>query len=467
MPTADPLLDVNDLDASNYITKIKTANTVFFQYVHEPYRNVDVEVDYIDDDAGTASSLLLSESPYNIYCFAEDDWSFQTTLSVDKSPNWLAANVPTPNMTVGNGNEVSFIAVDAFMASVGQVITLDLTPPTINPITLSSDETNINVTVSLDETGTVWCQAVRKDFNPPTILEILALRHQRQRRCLLRRIAQCSDGVALLPNARPFRVEGEALGLVLPEAAEQLKRFPEVFQVHHHAVDLVAGDSQETRSQAVASVLQALREEDGVFGPVMAQEAVPMLRGWRDEAWPVKASFHQEPPLERSAGPLFGVPGYGCHVNGFQCLNGATMLWVARRSRTPGGLSHGEVPQENVKRECWEEARVPEEISSSAQPCGVVSYVQLRGWGIKRDVLFCYDLQLPEDFEPHAGDGEVESFSLMSLEDVVDSLAAEGAEPDWKPNVCLVILDMLVRRGVLQPEEDGYVELVHGLRRSS
>ncbi|CAK8989373.1 unnamed protein product [Durusdinium trenchii] len=173
MPTADPLLDVNDLDASNYITKIKTANTVFFQYVHEPYRNVDVEVDYIDDDAGTASSLLLSESPYNIYCFAEDDWSFQTTLSVDKSPNWLAANVPTPNMTVGNGNEVSFIAVDAFMASVGQVITLDLTPPTINPITLSSDETNINVTVSLDETGTVWCQAVRKDFNPPTILEIL------------------------------------------------------------------------------------------------------------------------------------------------------------------------------------------------------------------------------------------------------------------------------------------------------
>ncbi|CAK9109930.1 Nudix hydrolase 20 [Durusdinium trenchii] len=157
------------------------------------------------------------------------------------------------------------------------------------------------------------------------------------------------------------------------------------------------------------------------------------------------------------------------------------MLWVARRSRSKptypgcldhlvaGGLSHGEVPQENVKRECWEEARVPEEISSSAQPCGVVSYVQVdeTGWGIKRDVLFCYDLQLPEDFEPHAGDGEVESFSLMSLEDVVDSLAAEGAEPDWKPNVCLVILDMLVRRGVLQPEEDGYVELVHGLRRSS
>lgn len=174
LPSTDATnLDVNDVDASNYITKIKTSNTVFQEYVHLAYRNVKVEVDYIDNDAGTASSLLQSESPYNIFCFAEDDWKFQTELSVDKSPNWNLANVPTPNMTVGNGNEVSFLAVDDFMASVGQILTLDLTPPTIQPISLSSDETSINVTVSLDETGTVWCQAVRKDFNPPTILEIL------------------------------------------------------------------------------------------------------------------------------------------------------------------------------------------------------------------------------------------------------------------------------------------------------
>jgi len=173
LPTADANLDVLDVDAGNYITKIRGANTPFMQYVHQPYRNVDVEVDYVDDDAGTASSLLLSESPYNVFCFAEDDWKLETQNSVDKSPNWLLANAATPNMTVGNGNEVSFQAVDDFMTAVGQILTLDLTPPTINPISLTSDETNINVTVSLSETGTVWCQAVRKDFNPPTILEIL------------------------------------------------------------------------------------------------------------------------------------------------------------------------------------------------------------------------------------------------------------------------------------------------------
>ena len=173
LPSAGADLDVADIDATNYITKIKTANTVFSTIVPLAYRNVDVEVDYIDNDAGTASTLLQSESPYNVFCFAEDDWSALTTSSADKSPNWNAANVPTPNMTVGNGNEVAFISVDNFMNTVGQILTLDLTPPTINPIVLVSDETNINVTVSLDEAGTVWCQAVRKDFNPPTILEIL------------------------------------------------------------------------------------------------------------------------------------------------------------------------------------------------------------------------------------------------------------------------------------------------------
>eukprot|EP00435_Cladocopium_sp_Y103_P065679 s51_g27.t1 len=282
---------------------------------------------------------------------------------------------------------------------------------------------------------------------------------------LLRRILDCSDGFALLPNARPLRVAGESLGLVLPQAAKQLQRFPEVFEVTETSVELLAGNSVETRSEAVAAVLQQLREED----------AVPMLRGWRDEAWPVKGSFHQPPALviERAAGPFFGVPGFGCHINGIV----EDKLWVAKRAQSKptypghldhlvaGGLSEGELPRENVIRECWEEARVPKEVASRASPAGVVSYVSEdeTGWGIKRDVLFCYDLMLPADFEPTAGDGEVESFHLMGVDEVVASLVSEEAR--WKPNVALVIIDMLVRRGFLTPEEDGYVELVHALRR--
>jgi hypothetical protein len=38
---------------------------------------------------------------------------------------------------------------------------------------VASTETTITVTLKLDETGTAWCQAVRKGFDVPTILEIL------------------------------------------------------------------------------------------------------------------------------------------------------------------------------------------------------------------------------------------------------------------------------------------------------
>ena len=33
--------------------------------------------------------------------------------------------------------------------------------------------------------------------------------------------------------------------------------------------------------------------------------------------------------------------------------------------------------------------------------------------GVKPDQMFCYDLEVPEDFEPIPVDGEVESFQLM------------------------------------------------------
>ncbi|CAE7040249.1 NUDT20 [Symbiodinium natans] len=283
---------------------------------------------------------------------------------------------------------------------------------------------------------------------------------------LLRRVADCGDGAAAMKKTRPLRVAGEPLGATLPAAAAELARFPEVFRVTDEAVDVVAGDSVPSRSKAVAGVLQRLREED----------TVPMLKGWRNEEWPVKASFHSAPALvvERAAGPLLGVRGYGCHVNGIVESPKGPLLWVATRSRTKptypgrldhivaGGLSHGELPGDNVIRECFEEARVPKELAQTAQPTGVVSYCQTdeTGWGVKRDVIFCYDLILPSDFQPTAGDGEVEAFELMGMDAVIDSLVS-GSEPDWKPNVAVVIIDMLVRRGFLRPEEDGYVELVY------
>jgi hypothetical protein len=79
----------------------------------------------------------------------------------------------------------------------------------------------------------------------------------------------------------------------------------------------------------------------------------------------------------------------------------------------------------------------------------------------KRDVLFCYDLELPLDFVPTPDDGEVESFERYEISKVIDIMATTE---DFKPNCCLVIIDFCVRHGFITPDEPGYVKLVQSLR---
>lgn len=51
-------------------------------------------------------------------------------------------------------------------------------------------------------------------------------------------------------------------------------------------------------------------------------------------------------------------------------------------------------------QECGEEAGIPPELAATAVAAGAVSYTALQPAGVKRDVLFVYDLRLPPDFMP-------------------------------------------------------------------
>ena len=70
--------------------------------------------------------------------------------------------------------------------------------------------------------------------------------------------------------------------------------------------------------------------------------------------------------------------------------------------------------EENVVKECAEEASIPRQLACNAKCAGLVSYVALSDQGLKPDVLFCYDLQLPEDFVPVPQDGEVWAATLSN-----------------------------------------------------
>jgi len=262
---------------------------------------------------------------------------------------------------------------------------------------------------------------------------------------------------------RPFRIDGSTVGWVAGEFAERLTAFAGVFCVSAAAVDLAPGLAGfEARTTAVHEVLVELRGRG-------------LVPGWRDEPYPVGTDFYAPPlmRMERAAVPLFGVRAYGVHVNGFVGDGAGLKLWVAKRSpnkqTAPGKLDHlvaGGQPMgltllDNLVKEAAEEASLPEALARRARPVGFVSYVTERSEGLRSDICFCFDIELPGSFEPRNTDGEIESFSLWPIERVRSVLAETD---DFKFNVALVNIDFLVRRGYLSPDEPGYVDLVEGLR---
>ena len=76
---------------------------------------------------------------------------------------------------------------------------------------------------------------------------------------------------------------------------------------------------------------------------------------------------------------------------------------------------------------------------------GAVSYTSIDKNGrVKRDALFCYDIELPSSFIPKPMDGEVESFELQPLSWVLKKIV-EGGPNGYKPNCNIVIIDFLIR----------------------
>ena len=77
-----------------------------------------------------------------------------------------------------------------------------------------------------------------------------------------------------------------------------------------------------------------------------------------------------------------------------------------------------------------------------------IGYTMERPEGLRRDLLHCYDLMLPEDFVPHPADGEVAGFELWPLERALDSVAETDS---FKFNVNVVLIDLFLRTGIVDP----------------
>lgn len=131
----------------------------------------------------------------------------------------------------------------------------------------------------------------------------------------------------------------------------------------------------------------------------------------------------------------------------------------------PGLQPHGVGVVENMIKEAGEEAGIPEALAQQARPVGAVSYAATAkaGQAFVRDVLFTFDLELPDDFTPVASDGEVDSFELLHVNEVMEIVAFTDR---YKTNCNLVLIEFFFRHGLLDPAAPGYLELLAALRQS-
>ena len=282
-------------------------------------------------------------------------------------------------------------------------------------------------------------------------------------RPLLRWVQRCHN--YQLNQFRPFYVAGYKVGWIRPEDLPLFEQSPELFAVESERVVLLGEPSSpKERSAQLDAVLRQWRDQGHITG-------------WRDEHYLI--SNDEGTPLfsvERSATALLGVLNLGVHLNGFVKRTDGIWLWMARRARNrprypgkldqmvAGGMTAYQSPQQVMKRECQEEAGVPMTLAETLKSVGLVTLCHHNSKGqLRREILYTYDLELPETFQPCNQDGEVEEFQLMPIAEVV-RLVAETDE--IKTNCNLVVLDFLVRHDVLQADQAYYAELVEGLRRS-
>ena len=195
----------------------------------------------------------------------------------------------------------------------------------------------------------------------------------------------------------------------------------------------------------------------------MVLRALGLIRGWRDEIYPVMPEPGAVPLalIERAASRFWGTLTVGAHLNGYVCdVHGhPTHLWIARRSLSKatdpgrldnlvgGGVPHGQVPFAALIRECWEESGIPEEL---ARQSVYTSQVRLHcdvPEGVQQEVIYVYDLEVPRHFTPHAPDGEVMEHRLLPIAEVIELL--RGTE--FTTDAALVTLDFFQRRGIVAP----------------
>lgn len=262
----------------------------------------------------------------------------------------------------------------------------------------------------------------------------------------------------------PWFIGPDLVGYVRHDLAEQLADYGGVFILGPDRLDLAPRlRSADERSDTVEAVLADLRSKGliaRVHGEAYSVAVIP--RG------------QELMYMDRAAVTPFGTVNEGFHLNGYVRKADGIHMWIARRSATKrshpgmldnmvaGGQPRGISVAENVLKECKEEADIPADIAGMAKPVGAIAYKMTISAGLRRHIMYTYDLEVGEDFVPRPFDGEVDEFMLLPLAEVA-GIVRDTEE--FKYNCNIAIIDFLIRHGHLKPDDPDYVRLVTELKR--
>lgn len=222
----------------------------------------------------------------------------------------------------------------------------------------------------------------------------------------------------------------------------------------------------------ISETLTAAREE----------KKFKVLKGWRNELYPIYGSSFGTASIERAASGLFGILTFGIHLTAYVEGKDGIQIWVPRRAKdkatypgmldntVAGGMAFGEEPLGSIIREATEEASFPEDlVRRGIKAAGSVSYFYIQdpregeeSGLLQPSIRYVFDLKVDADVVPKPGDSEVEEFSLWALDDLKKAVA----EGQFRPSSTLVLLDFFIRHGILTAEtEKDYVEICSRIHR--
>ncbi|KIP10771.1 hypothetical protein PHLGIDRAFT_100585 [Phlebiopsis gigantea 11061_1 CR5-6] len=240
-------------------------------------------------------------------------------------------------------------------------------------------------------------------------------------------------------------------------------------------------DTPAARSQVMRDMLERWRD-GGLWADVIGPAK------WRGEMYPVYRNpfGRNDAPLdepegegaghnyafrmERAACALFGVVTYGVHMSVYlEDPAEGYKVWVPKRAKTKqtwpgyydnsvaGGIPAGLGVFESLVKESMEEASIAEEVvREHAKSVGSISYFfsTSQGW-LQPEIEYLYEIRIPTNvdpvaFQPKPLDGEVESFELLTVPDVINRMRTGM----FKTNCAGALVDFFIRHGYITPDNE-------------